>query len=226
MSRRLHMAYAESFIAISRSVSLQLRCMYIPALLLIISPMFRSHQVAPKTAIQVSTVVRGVSPCKTCEPVVAIERVRCDGNRQHRIQVLAGLTDNSRSVLIPGFCTYLSLSFTPAHSDLTAPRSAPGRRQSATARRRRSGALPPAGISYPTLSGLAHVALARALADHPRRARIRPAQPHRHTGVRHGSGVAAHRARPSARHSLRRAHAAPPRVIRRAKLCQHDQGKK
>ena len=123
MSRRLHMAYAESFIAISRSVSLQFRYMNIPALLLIILPMFRSRQVAPKTAIQVSTVVRGASPCKTCEHVMVIERVRCDSNRQHRIQVLAGLTDNSRSVLIPGFCTYLSLfSFLRA---LTVPHPAP-----------------------------------------------------------------------------------------------------
>ena len=81
MSRQLHMAYAESFIAISRSVSLQFRCMYISALLLIISPIFRSRQVVPKTAIQVSTVVRGASPCKTCEHVVAIEPVRCDSNR-------------------------------------------------------------------------------------------------------------------------------------------------
>ena len=77
MSRRLHMAYAESFIAISRPVSPQFHCIYIPGLLLIFSPMFRSRQVAPKTAIQVSTVVRGTSPCKTCEHVVPVERVRC-----------------------------------------------------------------------------------------------------------------------------------------------------
>jgi len=77
MSRRLHMAYAESFIAISRSVSTQFHCVYVPGLSFIISPMFRSRQVAPKTAIQASTVVRGTSPCKTCEHIVPVERARC-----------------------------------------------------------------------------------------------------------------------------------------------------
>ena len=36
--------------------------------------------------------------------------------------MLAGLTDNNRNVLIPGFCTYLSvLSFTPTHTDRATP---------------------------------------------------------------------------------------------------------
>ena len=77
MSRRLLMAYAESFIAISRLVSVQSHGIYISGFLLIISPMFRSRQVAPKIAIRGSTVVRGTSPCKTCEHVVPVKRVRC-----------------------------------------------------------------------------------------------------------------------------------------------------
>ena len=77
MSRRLHMAYAVSFIAISRSVSPQFHYIYVADLLFIISPMYRSRQVAPKTAIQALTVVRGTSPCKTCAHIVPVDRVRC-----------------------------------------------------------------------------------------------------------------------------------------------------
>jgi hypothetical protein len=66
MYRRLHMACAESCIVTSRSVT---RPVLLHIFLLVIfCQMSRSrHQVDPKTATQVSTVVRGTSPCKTCE---------------------------------------------------------------------------------------------------------------------------------------------------------------
>lgn len=71
MYRRLHTACAESSIVISRSVTQ-------PVLLHKILPschfcqMTRSrHQVDLKTATQVSTVVPGTSPCKTCELLCA-----------------------------------------------------------------------------------------------------------------------------------------------------------
>jgi hypothetical protein len=99
-----------------------------------------------------------------------------------------------------------------------------GRRQSTTARRRRSGALPPARSSHAALGSLADIALARTLANDPQRARFRPAQPDRDTRIGHGASLVTYRARSSPRLRLRSARKAPPRIVRRVELRQHHQG--
>ena len=72
------------------------------------SPIIRSHHEQLKTAILVLTVVVGTSLCGTCE---RFSPARCQliNIFFNRIQVLAGLTDRNRNVLIPNFCANLLL---------------------------------------------------------------------------------------------------------------------
>jgi hypothetical protein len=67
------------------------------------SRMPRSSHHVPKTAIPVSTVVGGTSQCGICELFLPAGPTTVNVYF-YRIQVLAGLTDRNRNVLIPGFC--------------------------------------------------------------------------------------------------------------------------
>ena len=75
--------------------------------LFIHSPILRSHHKPLKTAILVLMVVVGTSLCGTCERV-SPARCRLVNIFFNRIQVLAGLTDRNRNVLIPNFCANLT----------------------------------------------------------------------------------------------------------------------
>lgn len=71
--------------------------------LFIHSPILRSHHEPLKTAIPVLTVVVGTSLCGTCERF-SPQDADLVNIYFTRIQVLAGLTDGNRNVLIPNFC--------------------------------------------------------------------------------------------------------------------------
>jgi hypothetical protein len=74
---------------------------------LIHSPILRSHHEPLKTAIPVLTEVDGTSLCGTCERF-SPAKCRFVNIYFNRIQVLAGLTDRNRNVIIPNFCANLT----------------------------------------------------------------------------------------------------------------------